>query len=241
MDIIKIETLTKTYTIGDNSINALSAVNLRIEENELLAIIGASGSGKSTLLNIIGCLDSPTSGYYFLNNKAVHDLNDEDKAKIRNSDIGFVFQNFNLLSRYSAIDNVMLPLEYAGTPKETQRIMAEEVLGLVGLENRMHHKPNELSGGQRQRVAIARALVNNPSIILADEPTGNLDTKSAESIMELLLEINQKGNTVVIVTHDSGIAQQCKRVIKVSDGRIIEDYSAPSQMETDKAEQTALL
>lgn len=240
MNVIKLEKLTKTYTIGDSSIHALSAVNLRIEENDLLAIIGASGSGKSTLLNIIGCLDSPTSGYYFLNNKAVHDLNDEHKAKIRNSDIGFVFQNFNLLPRYSAIDNVMLPLEYAGIPKETQRRMAKEVLELVGLEDRMHHKPNELSGGQRQRVAIARALVNKPSIILADEPTGNLDTKSAKSIMELLLEINKKGNTVVIVTHDNGIAKLCKRVIKVSDGKIIEDYLTPPQKKSREAEQAAL-
>lgn len=241
MEVIQLTGLTKTYAVGGNKIHALSCIDLQIKENELVAIIGASGSGKSTMLNILGCLDSPTSGSYYLNNKAVHNLEDEDKARIRNSDIGFIFQNFNLLPRYTAIENVMLPLEYAGIDKNIQKQMAEDVLEMVDLKQRMFHKPNELSGGQRQRVAIARALVNKPSIILADEPTGNLDSKSAKSIMLLLREIHKQGNTVIIVTHDNDIAQKCERVIRVSDGKIVEDYLTASKKSFSETTQPAIV
>lgn len=224
MNIISLSKLSKTYIVGENKIDALACVDLSIKKNELIAIIGSSGSGKSTMLNILGCLDSPTQGEYFLNNKIVHGISDEEKAEIRNTEIGFIFQNFNLLPRYSALENVMLPLEYSGIDKEKQIEMAKEAMAMVDLLDRMDHKPNELSGGQRQRVAIARALVNKPSIILADEPTGNLDSKSAKSIIELLHKVHKSGNTVLIVTHDNEIAKTTDRVISLKDGEIVEDY-----------------
>lgn len=224
MNIIEFSKLSKKYTIGGNTIFALNNIELTIQKKQLVSIIGASGSGKSTMLNILGCLDSPTSGEYFLNNSAIHSLSDVDKAVIRNKEIGFVFQNFNLLPRYSAIENIMLPLEYAGIDKKTQRHMAEEAICKVNLQDRMLHRPNEMSGGQRQRIAIARALVNNPTMILADEPTGNLDSKSAASIIDLMHEIHAAGNTVIIVTHDNAIAGEAQRVIALKDGQIVKDY-----------------
>lgn len=221
--VITFSDLSRIYTVGSSSIAALSNINLQIKRNEMLAIVGQSGSGKSTMLNILGCLDTPSSGEYILNNIKVENLTDVQKAIVRNEEIGFIFQNFNLLPRYSAIENVMLPLQYAGVEKRLQREMAEEALLNVDLAERMLHKPNELSGGQRQRVAIARALVNKPSILLADEPTGNLDSKSAESIMALLHKIHSQGNTVLIVTHDNEIAHSTQRIITLKDGQITDD------------------
>lgn len=223
MNILSFSKLSKTYSIGANEVHALASIDLAVKQNEMMAIIGPSGSGKSTMLNILGCLDSPSKGEYFLNGNAVHGLTDKEKAEIRNQEIGFIFQNFNLLPRYTAIENVMLPLGYSGIEKHLQKQMATDALAQVGLSDRMQHRPNELSGGQRQRVAIARALVNSPSIILADEPTGNLDSHSAESIMELLHDIHQKGNTVLIVTHDNAIAESAQRVVALKDGEIVSD------------------
>jgi len=221
--IIEINNLKKIYQLGSQTINALAGVNLEVMQNEYVALMGPSGSGKSTLMNMIGCLDVPTSGEYILNGKLVSTLNDDELAHIRNIEIGFVFQTFNLLPRLSSLENVVLPLIYAGKNKQERMARGEEVLDIVGLKDRMHHKPNELSGGQRQRVAIARALVNNPSIILADEPTGNLDTKTSYEIMQIFDEIHHKGNTVILVTHEEDIAEYARRVVRLREGLVETD------------------
>lgn len=223
--LILLKDISKTYQIGKVAVNALININLAIQKGEYVALMGPSGSGKSTLMNILGCLDTPTQGMYMLNNKAVSKLSDNELAEIRNKEIGFIFQTFNLLSRNTALENVALPLVYAGVPKKERLERAKEVLTSVGLADRISHKPNELSGGQRQRVAIARALVNHPSMLLADEPTGNLDTKTSHEIMDLLEEINNKGNTVIIVTHEEDIAKRAKRIVRLRDGRIESDQT----------------
>lgn len=223
--VIRIENLTRHYTIGEETVRALNGVNLSILKNEYVALMGPSGSGKSTLMNIIGCLDTPTSGEYFLSGPNVAQLSDSDLASIRNKEIGFVFQTFNLLPRLTALQNVALPLVYAGIPEAERLKRAKEVLEQVGLGNRMTHRPNELSGGQRQRVAVARALVNHPSIILADEPTGNLDTKTSEEIMQLFEIIHQAGNTIVLVTHEEDIARRAKRIVRMRDGIVESDQA----------------
>jgi len=222
-EIISLEKLVKNYKVGTQIIRALRGIDLTIEKGEYLAIMGASGSGKSTLMNIIGCLDTPTSGKYVLNNIDVSKQNDDDLAEVRNKEIGFVFQTFNLLPRYTAKENVMLPLIYSGINKQSRIERAETVLENVGLADRWDHRPNELSGGQRQRVAVARAMVNNPSIILADEPTGNLDSKTSIDIMKLISEIHKKGNTIILVTHEQDIAENANRIIKLKDGMIESD------------------
>jgi len=222
-DIITLTSIHKDYYIGKIVVNALRGVDITIKEGEYVSIMGPSGSGKSTLMNILGCLDTLTSGKYILNDRDVSSLNDNELAEIRNIEIGFVFQTFNLLPKYTALENIMLPLVYAGVPKTERNKTGIEVLKNVGLEDRMHHKPNELSGGQRQRVAIARAMVNNPSIILADEPTGNLDTKTSIEIMGLLEEIHKKGNTIILVTHEEEIAEYSHRIIRLRDGLIESD------------------
>jgi putative ABC transport system ATP-binding protein len=221
--IIHIESLHKSYFMGRQAINVLKGITLDIRKNEYVALMGPSGSGKSTLMNILGCLDTPTSGQYVLNGQDVSKMQDDDLANVRNKEIGFVFQQFNLLPRLSALENVALPLVYAGIGKKLRLEMAMDVVKKVGLEERSHHKPNELSGGQCQRVAIARALVNNPSIILADEPTGNLDSKTSIEIMEIFNQIHNSGNTVVLVTHEEDIANYAKRVIRLRDGVIETD------------------
>ncbi|MES2622668.1 MAG: ABC transporter ATP-binding protein [Bacteroidota bacterium] len=209
--------------MGDQLIAALKDVSLSIEKGEYVALMGPSGSGKSTLMNILGCLDSPTSGTYKLNNTEVSEMSDDELARVRNKEIGFIFQTFNLLPRLTALENVALPLVYAGMNKVERTQLAQSVMEMVGLKDRMTHKPNELSGGQRQRVAIARALVNNPSIILADEPTGNLDTKTSYEIMAIMEEISKGGNTVIIVTHEEDIAKHAKRILRLRDGLIETD------------------
>jgi putative ABC transport system ATP-binding protein len=221
--IITVEKLAKIYQVGSQEVHALRSVDLSIDRNEFVALMGPSGSGKSTLMNIIGCLDTPSKGTYMLNGKDVSHMDDDDLADIRNREIGFVFQTFNLLPRYSALENVALPLIYRGVGKAQRTERAEEVLHQVGLGDRMDHKPNELSGGQRQRVAVARALVNNPSIILADEPTGNLDTKTSYEIMALIDEIHQSGNTIILVTHEEDIAEHAKRIVRLRDGMVETD------------------
>ena len=218
--LIHARSLRKTYQIGDQVVHALDGLDLDIARNEYVALMGPSGSGKSTLMNMLGCLDSPTSGRYVLNGQDVSALDDDALADIRNREIGFVFQTFNLLPRYSALENVALPMIYAGIPGEQRETRASEVLTQVGLADRMDHKPNELSGGQRQRVAVARALVMNPSIILADEPTGNLDTTTSHEVMELFSEIQQTGNTVILVTHEEDIAACAHRTVRLRDGKI---------------------
>ena len=225
-DVIVTDNLWKTYEMGDQQVNALRGVNLRIKHNEYVAIMGPSGSGKSTLMNLIGCLDSPTKGKYWLNGHNVSELNDDELARIRNKEIGFVFQTFNLLARATSLHNVELPLIYNGTPAAERIARAKAVLESVNLSTRMMHKPNELSGGQRQRVAIARALVNKPSIILADEPTGNLDSKTSIEIMALFDDLHAKGNTIVLVTHEPDIADFAHRIISIRDGMVYSD--APS-------------
>ena len=222
-EIIRLENIARRYVIGSETIHALRDVSLSIFKNEYVALMGPSGSGKSTLMNMLGCLDTPSSGNYILNSKNVSNMTDNELAEIRNKEIGFVFQTFNLLPRNSTLENVMLPLVYAGISKAQREEMARKALTDVGLGQRMNHKPNELSGGQRQRVAIARALVNNPSIILADEPTGNLDTKTSVEIMGLFEEIQQKGNTVILVTHEEDIALHAHRIIRMRDGLIETD------------------
>lgn len=221
--IIQIENLTKIYDTGSIQVEALKSVNLNVEKNEYVAIMGASGSGKSTLMNIIGCLDRMTSGKYILDGEDVSKLNDTQLAEIRNKKVGFVFQAFNLLPRLTALANVELPMIYAGIPASQRHKRAKEALERVGLGDRMHHRPNELSGGQKQRVAIARALVNNPSILLADEPTGNLDTKSSIEIMDIFESLNNEGVTIVMVTHEADIAAHTKRNVVFRDGEIISD------------------
>lgn len=218
--LIDITNLTRRYVIGKEEVFALNGVSLQIFKGEYVALMGPSGSGKSTLMNIIGCLDTPTSGTYILNGKYVSQMRENELADIRNKEIGFVFQTFNLMPRQSALDNVALPLIYAGVPKAERLSKAKEVIKGVGLEDRMMHKPNELSGGQRQRVAIARALVNNPSILLADEPTGNLDSKTSAEIMQLFEELYKKGNTIILVTHEEDIARYAKRIIRLKDGKV---------------------
>lgn len=209
--------------MGSQLIAALKDVSLAIEKNEYVALMGPSGSGKSTIMNILGCLDSPTSGTYVLNGTNVSSMTDDELARVRNKEIGFVFQTFNLLPRLTALENVALPMVYAGMAKAERNARAEQVMDMVSLKDRMHHKPNELSGGQRQRVAIARALVNNPSIILADEPTGNLDTKTSYEIMNIFEEINANGNTVILVTHEEDIAKHARRIIRLRDGLVESD------------------
>jgi len=222
-NIITIEHIAKIYQVGTEEVHALADVSLTIDRNEYVAIMGPSGSGKSTLMNILGCLDTPTKGVYDFKSVSVSDMNDNELAQIRNKEIGFVFQTFNLLPRSDALHNVELPLIYAGVHSSERKDRAREALTHVGLEDRMHHRPNELSGGQRQRVAIARALVTNPSIILADEPTGNLDTKTGEDIMALFHEIHQKGNTIILVTHEEYIAEHAARILRIRDGLIEKD------------------
>jgi len=222
-NIIELHDLRKTYFMGDEQIDAIKKIQLNIAKNEYLALMGPSGSGKSTLMNLIGCLDSPTEGSYLLNNQLVSELSDNELAEIRNKEIGFVFQTFNLLPRMTALDNVAMPLIYAGMNKEERQEIAMDKLRQVGLGDRVMHKPNELSGGQRQRVAIARALVNNPAIILADEPTGNLDSKTSEEIMAMLDLIHENGNTIILVTHENDIAKFAHRIVKLRDGMIESD------------------
>ena len=218
--LIELTNIARTYKVGSETIHALRSVSLGISKNEYVALMGPSGSGKSTLMNVLGCLDTPSSGEYVLNGHAVAKMSDNQLAEVRNKEIGFVFQSFNLLPRYSALENVILPLVYSGMPSDKRQARGIEVLEQVGLADRMHHKPNELSGGQKQRVAVARALVNNPSIILADEPTGNLDSKTSIEIMGLFEEIHKNGNTVILVTHEEDIAEYAHRIVRLKDGLI---------------------
>ena len=227
MSIIKTENLVRHFTVGTQTVEALRGVSLDINKGEFVAIMGPSGSGKSTLMNIIGCLDSPTSGTYYLNNKNVSTLDDDALAMIRNHEIGFVFQNFHLLARNTALDNVMLPLKYAGIDKSEQEEIAMEVIKSVDLESRAHHQPSELSGGQQQRVAIARALVNKPSILFADEPTGNLDSKTGDDVMKLFTNLHKQGQTIILITHEIEVANQAERIISIQDGKIFEDQKVP--------------
>jgi putative ABC transport system ATP-binding protein len=221
--VIQLSNIIKDYYVGTQVVHALRKVSIEIFQNEYVAIMGPSGSGKSTLMNIIGCLDTLTDGEYILNSINVSDMTENELANIRNQEIGFVFQTFNLLPRYTALDNVMLPLVYAGIPKRKREDIANKILADVGLSDRMEHKPNELSGGQRQRVAVARSLVNSPSIILADEPTGNLDTKTSIEIMELFEDIYNKGNSIIVVTHEEDIARHARRIIRLRDGEVETD------------------
>jgi putative ABC transport system ATP-binding protein len=223
--LITIKDIGRKYVIGSETIHALKSVSLTINKGEFVALMGPSGSGKSTLMNILGCLDTPTKGEYILNGINVSHMTDNELAEVRNSEIGFVFQTFNLLPRNTALDNVALPLIYAGINKEGRQERAKTALENVGLGNRVDHKPNELSGGQRQRVAVARALINNPSIILADEPTGNLDTKTSIEIMGLIEDIHAKGNTIILVTHEEDIAKHAHRIVRMRDGLIENDYA----------------
>lgn len=223
MSLIILEDIVKTYQVGTQQVHALRGVSVEIQRGEYVAIMGTSGSGKSTLMNMIGGLDTPTSGNYVLNNKKVNELNDDDLAAIRNTEIGFVFQTFNLLQRNTALDNVALPLIYAGVPKQERLQRAKDMLKSVGLEERMMHKPNEMSGGQRQRVAVARALVNKPSLLLADEPTGNLDSRISKDVMQLFAEIHRTGNTIIVVTHEEDIALHAHRIIRLKDGLVESD------------------
>ena len=223
MPLIATRDLWKTYQMGSEEIHALQGLSMEIERGDYVAIMGPSGSGKSTLMNLIGCLDTPSKGSYFLNSKSVGRMNDDELARIRNKEIGFVFQTFNLLPRATALHNVELPLIYAGMPSDERQRRALEALALVELTDRVSHRPNELSGGQRQRVAIARALVNNPSILLADEPTGNLDSKTGLEIMALFSRLHAAGNTIVLITHEAGVAANARRVIQLRDGRIESD------------------
>jgi len=233
--LIRTENLWKTYEMGAEKIHALAGVSFVVKRNEYLAIMGPSGSGKSTLMNLIGCLDTPTQGQYWINGRLVSDMNDDELAYIRNREIGFVFQTFNLLARASALHNVELPLIYNGTPAQERIERAKRVLEMVELENRMTHKPNELSGGQRQRVAIARALVNNPSIVLADEPTGNLDSQTGVEIMNLFEKLHKDGNTIILVTHEHDVAEHANRIIHIRDGKVASDEQrGPAKNQSQK-------
>lgn len=218
--LISLSNIRKTYVLGAQTVHALKKIDLDIQRGEYVALMGPSGSGKSTLMNVIGCLDTPSQGEYWLNDKEVSKMSDVDLSKVRNDEIGFVFQTFNLLTRLTALDNVALPLVYAGIPLKERNERAAETLNKVGLGDRFHHKPNELSGGQRQRVAVARALINNPSLLLADEPTGNLDTQTSHEIMALFEEIHAAGNTIVLVTHEEDIAKHAKKIVRLRDGLI---------------------
>ncbi|MBO6523992.1 MAG: ABC transporter ATP-binding protein [Balneolaceae bacterium] len=232
--VIQITDLTRTYQMGETLVRALAGVSFNVDENEYIAIMGPSGSGKSTLMNMIGCLDTPSSGEYILNGNRVSQMDDAELAEVRNREIGFVFQTFNLLPRTSCLANVELPLIYAGMKSSERKERAAEVLEKVGLGDRMDHKPNELSGGQRQRVAIARALVNNPSILLADEPTGNLDTKTGDEIMLLFEELYRQGNTIILVTHENEISEYSRRVVRLRDGLIESDTPVSNPTLADK-------
>ncbi|MBO6223160.1 MAG: ABC transporter ATP-binding protein [Bacteroidales bacterium] len=233
-EVIRIENLHKTYILGSQTVNALDGVSLSINKNDYIAIMGPSGSGKSTMMNILGCLDTPTSGRYILGGTDVSQMEDSLLAEVRNKQIGFVFQSFNLLPRYSALENVALPLIYCGTPEKTRTELATKALDTVGLSDRMDHKPSELSGGQRQRVAIARAIINNPTIILADEPTGNLDTKTSVEIMNIFEKIYRQGNTIIIVTHEEDISRFARRIVRLRDGKIESDTINPHPTLSDR-------
>ena len=221
--MIETKNLTKEYQVGSQKVKALDGIDLNVDKGEFISIMGPSGSGKTTLMNIIGCLDSPSHGSYTLNNKSVSDLSENELAKIRNKEIGFVFQSFHLLARNSALENVMLPLKYAGSDKKTALIKSKESLDRVGLSDRYDHSPSELSGGQQQRVAIARALVNQPSILFADEPTGNLDSKTGDDVMNIFKQLNSNGQTIILITHEDSIAKQSNRIITIMDGLIKSD------------------
>ena len=236
MSLIRIQDLTRRYVMGSETVHALRGVSLSIGKGEYIAIMGPSGSGKSTLMNLLGCLDTPTTGIYELNGTNVADMDDNALAEVRNREIGFVFQSFNLLPRSDALHNVELPLIYAGVPVDERREQARQALTNVGLADRTHHKPNELSGGQRQRVAVARALVNNPSIVLADEPTGNLDSRTGEEILALFETLSRRGNTIIVVTHEEDVAQHARRIIRIRDGLIAADEVNPTPRAAMKLE-----
>ena len=227
MHLIEVRDVYKIYNPGENQVNALDGVSITIDEGEFVAIIGQSGSGKSTLMNMLGLLDTPTSGEYYINGKLVDDLTDDQMSAIRNEQIGFIFQGFNLIASLSALENVELPLVYRGMKKEERRAISKEALERVGLGSRMNHLPAEMSGGQQQRVAVARAIAARPPVILADEPTGNLDTRSTKDVMAILHELKDEGRTVIVITHDNEIAEEAERVIRVRDGKVVEDYINP--------------
>ena len=231
MHLIEVRDVYKIYNPGENQVNALDGVSITIDEGEFVAIIGQSGSGKSTLMNMLGLLDTPTHGEYYINGKLVDDLTDDHMSAIRNEEIGFIFQGFNLISSLTALENVELPLVYRGMPKQERREISQDALERVGLGERMNHLPAEMSGGQQQRVAVARAIAAKPPVILADEPTGNLDTKSTKEVMAILHELKDEGRTVIVITHDNEIAEEAERVIRIRDGKVVEDYINPGYEE----------
>lgn len=231
MHLIEVRDVYKIYNPGENQVNALDGVSITIDEGEFVAIIGQSGSGKSTLMNMLGLLDTPTHGEYYINGKLVDDLTDDQMSVIRNEEIGFIFQGFNLISSLSALENVELPLVYRGMPKQERREISQQALERVGLGSRIHHLPAEMSGGQQQRVAVARAIAAKPPVILADEPTGNLDTKSTKEVMAILHELKDEGRTVIVITHNNEIAEEAERVIRIRDGKVVEDYINPGYEE----------
>ena len=231
MHLIEVRDVYKIYNPGENQVNALDGVSITIDEGEFVAIIGQSGSGKSTLMNMLGLLDTPTHGEYYINGKLVDDLTDDQMSAIRNEEIGFIFQGFNLISSLTALENVELPLVYRGMPKQERREISQDALERVGLGERMNHLPAEMSGGQQQRVAVARAIAAKPRVILADDPTGNLDTKSTKEVMAILHELKDEGRTVIVITHDNEIAEEAERVIRIRDGKVVEDYINPGYEE----------